>query len=68
MLFVAGIGIIGVFTTLAVSFIPPDGINVGSLQRYELTLIIGLILMCAPPFVSSWLQSKKEVLDSSAKI
>ncbi|HRD68938.1 MAG TPA: amino acid permease [Legionella sp.] len=60
MLFVAGIGIIGVLTTLGVSFIPPEGINVGSTTRYELTLIIGLVLMCAPPFVSSWLQEKPE--------
>lgn len=58
MLFVAGIGIIGVCATLGVSFIPPDGINVGSLMRYELTLIGGLILMCLPPFISSWVQGK----------
>ncbi|KTD55381.1 APC family permease [Legionella quateirensis] len=58
MLFVSGIGIIGVLTTLAVSFIPPEGIDVGSTARYELTLIIGLILMCAPPFVSSWLRTR----------
>ncbi|AUH70784.1 amino acid permease [Legionella sainthelensi] len=58
MLFVAGIGIIGVCATLGVSFIPPDGINVGGLVRYELTLIGGLILMCLPPFISSWVQGK----------
>lgn len=58
MLAVAGIGIIGVLMTFAVSFIPPEGINVGSFARYELTLIFGLILMCAPPFISSWKQSK----------
>lgn len=58
MLFVAGVGIIGVCATLAVSFIPPEGINVGSLARYELTLIGGLILMCFPPFISSWIQTK----------
>ncbi|MBL7480901.1 APC family permease [Legionella bononiensis] len=58
MLFVSGIGIIGVLTTLAVSFIPPEGIDVGSTARYELTLIIGLILMCAPPFISSWLRTR----------
>ncbi|MFI4917957.1 MAG: APC family permease [Legionellales bacterium] len=59
MLFVASIGIIGVLVTLAVSFIPPEGINVGSTNRYELTLIFGLLFMCAPPFVSTWLQSRK---------
>ncbi|CAM2824503.1 APC family permease [Legionella worsleiensis] len=60
--FVSGIGIIGVLTTLAVSFIPPEGINVGSTARYELTLIIGLFLMCAPPFISSW--GKKHAVDA----
>lgn len=58
MLFIAGIGIVGVLTTLAVSFIPPEGIDVGSMARYEMTLISGLILMCAPPFVTSWRQTK----------
>lgn len=63
LLLVAGIGIIGVLTTLGVSFIPPEGINVGSTIRYELTLILGLVLMCAPPFISSWLQSKSARVD-----
>lgn len=60
---VCTIGIVGVLTTLAVSFIPPNDINVGSLLRYETTLIVGLIIMCAPPFVSSWLQGKSSVLE-----
>lgn len=63
MLFVAGIGIIGVLTTLGVSFIPPEGIDVGSLARYETTLILGLILMCAPPFITSWRQTKDADLE-----
>ena len=61
MLFVAGIGILGALTTLTVSFMPPEGINVGSISRYEFTLIIGLILMCLPPFISSWRQSRYPV-------
>lgn len=65
MLFVAGIGIIGVCATMVVSFIPPEGINVGSLSRYELTLIGGLILMCLPPFISTWSQRKTVVLDAA---
>lgn len=65
MLFVAGVGIIGVLTTLAVSFIPPDGINVGSTMRYELTLIIGLIVMCAPPLISSWLKARAVNLEAA---
>ncbi len=55
---VAGIGIIGVVTTLIVSFIPPEGINVGRVSRYELTLVLGLLLMCSPPLLSAWWQKK----------
>lgn len=58
LLLVAGIGIIGALTTLIVSFMPPSGINVGSLGRYEMTLIVGLLLMCLPPFISTWLQTR----------
>lgn len=58
MLLVAGIGIVGGLTTLVVSFMPPEGINVGGVSRYELTLVTGLCLMCLPPFVSSWFQSR----------
>jgi len=61
MLFVSFIGIIGVLATLAVSFIPPEGINVGSMARYELTLIGGLILMCIPPFISNWLLKEPDL-------
>lgn len=57
---VAGIGMIGTLVTLAVSFIPPEDINIGSVTRYELTLISGLFLMCLPPFISYRLQSRKQ--------
>jgi glutamate:GABA antiporter len=57
---VAGIGIIGVLTTLVVSFIPPNGINVGSIFRYETTLVLGLILMCSPPFISTWYMTRRQ--------
>jgi len=51
---VAGIGMVGALTTLVVSFIPPDGIDVGSVSRYEITLISGLLITCLPPFISTW--------------
>lgn len=57
---VAGIGILGVVTTFMVSFMPPVDINVGSLFRYEFTLIAGLIVMCAPPFITSRLSVKDD--------
>lgn len=58
MWLVAGIGIVGASTTLVVSFMPPEGINVGNIAGYEATLIIGLIVMCLPPFLFSWRQSR----------
>lgn len=45
----ASMGILGVVTTLGVSFIPPEGVNIGSVFTYEVSLIVGLILMCSPP-------------------
>ena len=60
MIIVAGMGMVGVLTTLVVSFMPPDGIDVGSLFRYEFTLMLGLVFMCSPPFITGWLQSRRE--------
>lgn len=58
MLIVAGVGILGALTTLVVSFMPPEGINVGNISKYEITLVLGLISMCLPPFISSWRQAR----------
>ncbi len=58
LLFVSGLGLIGVLTTLGVSFMPPDGIEVGSIARYEATLIIGLVVMTIPPLVWSWIKAR----------
>ena len=66
MLTVTGMGMIGVLTTLVVSFMPPDGINVGSTTRYEFTLICGLLLMCSPPFISNWMQSRRSTSAKAA--
>lgn len=58
LMFVAFAGIFGTVTTLVVSFMPPEGINVGSTFSYELLLTSGLILMCLPPFISARWQRK----------
>lgn len=58
LLVVAGIGMIGTFATFVVSFMSPDGIDVGNVGRYELILLSGLLLMCLPPFISSWYQTR----------
>lgn len=68
MLLVAGIGMTGALTTLVVSFMPPGGINVGSVFHYELTLIIGLLLMCLPPFISIALQNRQSSMKALAAL
>lgn len=60
MLLVAGLGLLGVMTTLVVSFMPPEGIDVGGIARYETTLILGLITMSAPPLLWSWFQVRRQ--------
>lgn len=60
---VAGIGILGALTTFIVSFMPPEGINVGSIGRYELTLVTGLLLMCLPPFISAKWAAKRDMVE-----
>lgn len=67
MLIVASMGIIGSLTPLAVSFIPPKEINIGSVANYQLILICGLILMCSPPFFTAWYQSHLEKKKLKAK-
>ncbi len=51
MLMVGSIGVIGALITITIGFIPPANINVGSLAHYKILLIIGLILLSAPPLI-----------------
>jgi amino acid transporter len=59
MLLVAGLGLFGVILTFIVSFIPPQGIDVGGGLRYQLILLSGLLLMCSPPLLSTWWMLKR---------
>lgn len=49
---VAGAGIIGALTTVIVGFIPPAHVGVHNHLRYELVVIIGLVVMSVPGFIS----------------
>ncbi len=51
LLIVCLMGIFGVSLTVAIGFIPPTNINVGSTLMYECMLVVGLILLCLPPFL-----------------
>jgi len=45
------LGIASCLFTFAVGFIPPPGIQIGSVARFETLLIIGVIVFCLPPFL-----------------
>lgn len=59
ILLVAGAGILGSVVTVIVGFFPPEGINVGSWDRYDALILAGLILMCLPPVISIFRQQFK---------
>lgn len=67
MIAVAGIGSLGALTTLVVSFMPPEGIDVGSVARYEVMLIVGLLIMCSPPLVATYVQRRRRRLTRAAE-
>lgn len=60
MIVVAVAGLIGCTVTVAVGFIPPDRVAVGSHLRYEMLIIGGLMVMSLPAIWVS-LRSKKNV-------
>jgi glutamate:GABA antiporter len=51
MLAVASAGILGTLTAFCIGFIPPNSIATGGIMHYESILIIGILLMSAPPFI-----------------
>lgn len=58
---ISGLGLMGCLITLFVGFIPPEGINVGSMLRYEMVFISGLILMISP-VIGFYFYKKKKLL------
>jgi glutamate:GABA antiporter len=53
------LGIIGCCITLAVGFIPPEALNIGSTMRYELMFVGGLVLMIMPVGLSYLYKNRK---------
>lgn len=48
---VCGMGILSCIFTFSLGFLPPPGIDIGNLTKFETTLIIGDILFCIPPLL-----------------
>jgi len=45
------LGIIAAFVTIIVSFVPIDLVHVGALWRYQLIMVLGLVILMTPPFL-----------------
>jgi len=67
MWLVAGTGLIGSALTFSIGFIPPANIVVGGTWHYEILLILGLVVMSAPPFILSR-QVKQAVLKPAGDV
>ena len=48
---VSGAGLVGCFITFTLGFIPPSGIEVGNLLKFDMILLGGLLLFCLPPII-----------------
>lgn len=48
---VAITGILTCLFAIALGFLPPSQINVGSVWHYEFILISGIVILCLPPFI-----------------
>lgn len=62
--FFGSLGIIASIFAIALGFVPPTQLNIGKPIIYDLSLFVGLILMCGIPFIihyrkaPHWLQKK----------
>lgn len=45
------LGILSSTAAIALGFIPPSQINVGGVFKYEMILIVGIVVLCAPPII-----------------
>jgi glutamate:GABA antiporter len=59
MFMVAGTGIVCALLTFILGFFPPSLAAVGSLSNYITILLIGLVCLCAPPFIISYFYPKR---------
>jgi len=56
------LGLIGCGITLVVGFIPPKGIDVGSLFHYEIIFVVGMAIMILPVLFFYSYKNKKKVM------
>lgn len=60
MWIVGSLGILSSLATFAFGFLPPPGVQIGSLLRFELILIGGTLIFCLLPLLDVWLRHSKK--------
>lgn len=58
------LGLIGCMITLIVGFIPPGGINVGTLLHYEIIFCAGIGISLAPVFIFYFYKDRTAILET----
>ena len=58
---VCGIGILTAVFIIVIGFVPPAGVMIGSLVRYECLLVGGIIIMSFPPFILYGMRKKEQI-------
>lgn len=54
------LGIMGILSSLlaiGLGFIPPEQIQVGKIWRYEMLLIVGIVMLCLPPLIIYYIKN-----------
>ncbi len=54
---VGGIGILTCAGSIILGFLPPSQVAVGSILKYEIILVVGMIVCCLPPFLKNFKKS-----------
>lgn len=53
------LGILSTIFTIGLGFIPPSQVDVGSVWKYEMILVIGIIIFCLPPVVMHGVKKRR---------
>jgi amino acid transporter len=61
-------GLIGCLATVAVGFIPPDNIDIGSKLHYEIMFCSGMLAMILPVFACYWYKNKSSNVVSAEEL
>lgn len=55
---VCGLAMFTCIAAIIFGFLPPNQLNIGGIIRYEVILVIGIIVFCLPPFLWKFFNSK----------